>query len=93
MEYNSQGKPFVYSTEEEAQRAIAEYTIERLRQFLAGEWGFDDAMTAEEYVIGVDVQPDGSVCDESGQCFGLKDMVRSPRRKHVSEEIDAYIRK
>lgn len=73
VEYNDQGKPFVYSTEEEAQRAIAEYTIERLRQFIVGERDFDDAMTVEEYVVDVDVQPDGSVCDESGQCFGRTD--------------------
>ncbi len=79
VEYNGEGKPFVYSTEAEAQRAIAEYTIERLQQFIAGERDFDDAMTVEEYVVDVDVQPDGSVCDESGQCFGHTASFPSPQ--------------
>lgn len=70
IEYNDKGKPIVYATEEEAQRAIAEYTIERLQQFIVGERDFDDAMTVEEYVVDVDVQPDGSVCDENDQRFG-----------------------
>jgi hypothetical protein len=73
VEYNGQGTPFVYSTIEAAQRAIAEYTIERLQQFLVGERDFDDAMTVEEYVVDVHVQSDGSVCDESGQRFGRTD--------------------
>lgn len=70
VEYTGDGKPFVYATEEEAQKAIAKYFIERLQQFIVGERDFEDAMMAEEYVMDVDVQPDGSVCDESGQCFG-----------------------
>jgi len=78
IEYNGKNKPFVYSTEEEAQRAIAENTIERLQQFISGERDFGDAMTVEEYVVDVDVLPDGTVCDESGKCFGLKDNV--PRK-------------
>lgn len=69
VEYAGDGKPFVYATEEEAQKAIAEYTIERLQQFIAGDRDFADAMTVEEYVVDVDVWPDGSISDESGLCF------------------------
>lgn len=71
VERDGQGYPFVYMTLLEAQHAIAEDTIERIRQFFIGEREFDDAMTVEEYIVKVDVLPDGSVCDESGQCFGL----------------------
>lgn len=70
VEFDGNGKPFIYPTESEAQKAIAEYTIDRLQQFLAGERDFGDAMTVEEYVVDVDVLPDGSISDESGQCFG-----------------------
>lgn len=70
VERDGQGYPCVYPNLLAAQRAITEYAIERLRQFLAGEREFDDAMTVEEYVIEVDVLPDGAVCDESGRCFG-----------------------
>ena len=70
VERDGQGFPFTYPTLLEAQHVIAEDTIERIRQFSIGEREFDDAMTVEEYIVEVDVQPDGSVCDESGQCFG-----------------------
>ena len=71
VERDGEGNPYVYPTLLAAQRVIAEDTIERIQQFLIGEREFDDAMTVEEYIVEVDVQPDGSVCDESGQCFGL----------------------
>lgn len=70
VEFDGNGRPFIYATESEAQKAIAEYTIERLQQYIAGERDFDDAMTVEEYVVDVDVWLDGSISDESGQCFG-----------------------
>jgi hypothetical protein len=61
--------PVVYLTREEAEREIAEYTIERLRQFLAGERDFDDAITVEEYVVPVTIFPNGSITDEDGNVF------------------------
>jgi hypothetical protein len=70
VERDDEGNPFVYVTEEEAQRVIAEDTIERLRQFLDGEREFDDAVTVDEYVMEVDVFPDGSITDERGRYFG-----------------------
>jgi hypothetical protein len=44
--------------------------MEKLRQFLAGERDFDDAMTVEDYILPVDVLPDGYILDEDGNCFG-----------------------
>jgi hypothetical protein len=62
-----------YPTIEAAQREIADDVIEKLSQFLEGERDFDDAMTVEDYILPVDVLPDGSVLDEDGNCFGKKD--------------------
>ncbi len=67
---DGEGNPFVYPTLLAAQQEIAEDTIERIQQFLNGEREFDDAMTIEEYLVEVGVLPDGSVCDQNGQCFG-----------------------
>ncbi len=69
IERNEQGNPVVYATEVEAQRVIAEDTMERLRQFLAGEREFEDAMTVEEYIVPVSVLPDGSIVDETDNHF------------------------
>lgn len=55
------GKPCVFSTEIEAQREIADNLITRLQEFIDGERDFEDAMTVEEFVVSVDLQPDGSV--------------------------------
>ncbi|MEO7300859.1 MAG: hypothetical protein ABI042_20020 [Verrucomicrobiota bacterium] len=60
----------VYPTLFEAQREIADDTIERLRQFMEGQRDFDDAMTVEEYVEEVDVFYDGSILDKNGNWFG-----------------------
>lgn len=63
-------KYVVFETELEAQREIADHAINRIRQFLDGERDFDDAMTVEEYVVPVTVQPDGTFTDETGNSFG-----------------------
>ena len=65
--------PVVYPTFEAAQREIADDVMEKLRQFLDGQRDFEDAMTVEDYILPVDVLPDGSVLDEDGNCFGKKD--------------------
>ncbi len=70
VERDERNNPFVYPTEAEAQRSIAEDVIDRLQQFLDGERDFDDAMTVEEYIVEVDVSPDGSIIDANGNCFG-----------------------
>lgn len=59
----------VYATELEAQREIAEYTIDRIHQFLQGEREFGDAIIVEEYVVPVTVFADGSITDEDGNVF------------------------
>lgn len=69
VERNEHEKPVVYATREEAEREIAEYCIQRLQQYLAGEREFDDAITVEEYVVPVTAFPDGSITDQDGNVF------------------------
>ena len=66
--------PVVYPTLEAAQREIADDVMEKLRQFLEGEREFEDAMTVEDYILPVDVLPDGSILDEDGNCFGKNEV-------------------
>jgi len=60
----------VFPTKVEAQREIADFMMTRLQQFLDGERDFDDAVTVEEYVVEVEVFPDGKIVDADGNCFG-----------------------
>ncbi|MES2657706.1 MAG: hypothetical protein V4689_03755 [Verrucomicrobiota bacterium] len=60
----------VFPTELEAQSEIADFMMTRLQQFLDGERDFEDAITVDEYVVEVDVLPDGRIVDEAGNCFG-----------------------
>lgn len=66
------GKPCVFKTEIEAQREIADNAMTRLKEFIDGEREFEDAMTVEEYVVSVDVNPDGSIVDADGNRFGAE---------------------
>lgn len=70
VERDERGNPVVYATMLEAQRVIAEDTIERICQFLENQRDFDDAMTVEEYVEEVDVLPDDSIWDKDDRHFG-----------------------
>ncbi len=64
------GKPCVFKTEVEAQREITDFVMTRLQEFIDDEdRDFEDAMTVEEYVVPVDVYPDGSIVDAEGNCF------------------------
>lgn len=65
--------PVVSPTIEAAQRVIADDVMDHLREFLDGERDFDDAMTVDDYILPVDVLPDGSILDEDGNRFGKKD--------------------
>ena len=47
--------------ERQAEREIADYAILRLHQFMVGARDFEDAITIEEYVVEVDVFPDGTI--------------------------------
>ena len=64
-------RPFVFDSRLEAEREIADFAITRLQEFLEGDRDFDDAMTVEEYVVEVDVLPDGSILTEDGGHFGV----------------------
>ena len=64
------GYPRVYATELEAQREIVEHHLALIKQFLGGERDFDDAMTVEDFILPVDVWPDGSISIEDGRIFG-----------------------
>ena len=70
IEWKERNMPVVYPTLAEAQRVIVEDAIERMEQFLAGQRDFDDATTIEEYIMEVNVFPDGSIRDNNGNYFG-----------------------
>lgn len=67
--YDSDDRPVVFPTRLEAEREIVDLAMIRLQQFLDGERDFDDAITIEEYIVEVDVWPDGSITDEDGNHF------------------------
>jgi hypothetical protein len=69
IERDEKNKPVTYATERDAQLEIADVTIDRIQQFIAGGRDYDDAMTVEEYVEPVDLHPDGSITDEHGNSF------------------------
>ena len=63
------GRACVFATEREAQVEIVDNMMIRLQEFLDGERDFDDAVTLEEYVVEVDVLPDGLIVDADGNEF------------------------
>lgn len=70
--YDDRNLPVVYATELEAQREIADDLIKHLQQFLAGEREFDDAISTDDFILPVDVWPDGSISTEDGCIFGRR---------------------
>jgi len=62
--------PIVFATERDAQREIADNQLTRIQQFLDGERDFDDAITTDEFVLPVNVWPDGSISIEGGRVYG-----------------------
>ena len=67
------GVIITYTTEREAQVEIAEMLIEHLKQFLAGERDFADASTTGDFILPVQVYPDGTIQTENGQHFGIQE--------------------
>ncbi len=65
--------PVTYATERDAQREIAEMMMEFLKQFLAGERDFDDAIVCEDFIQPVEVWPDGTIQTEDGHRFGRRE--------------------
>ncbi len=70
--YDDTNFPVVYATELEAQREIADDLMEHLQQFLDGEREFDDAISVDDFILPVDVWPDGSISTEDGSIFGKR---------------------
>ena len=66
---NDRERICVFPTELEAQREIVDAVMIRLQQFLDGDRDFEDAMTVEEYIVEVDVCPDGTIVDADGNEF------------------------
>lgn len=64
--YAGDGSPIVFATELEAQREIADNQLARFQQFLDGEREFDDAIATDEFVLPVDLWPDGSISLKDG---------------------------
>jgi hypothetical protein len=71
--YDETGYPVIFPTELEAQREIADHQLIRIRQFLDGERDFDDAITTDEFVLPVDVWPDGRISAENGRFYGKQE--------------------
>lgn len=70
--HDEKGLPVTYATEREAQLEIVDDLQERLRQFIVGERDFEDTITIEDFVLPVDVWPDGRISIEDGSVFGKK---------------------
>jgi hypothetical protein len=68
--YDETDYPIVFPTELEAQREIADTQLALIQQFLDGERDFHDAITTDEFVLPVDVWPDGSISTEDGRIYG-----------------------
>jgi hypothetical protein len=67
---DERGFPVIYETKREAQKEVAEMIIEHLQQFITGERDFEDAITTEDFILPVDVWPDGTISTEDGCRFG-----------------------
>ena len=65
--------PVVFDTEREAQREIADHQLIRIQQFLDDERDFADAINTDEFVLPVDVWPDGSISIEDGRLYGKQE--------------------
>jgi len=62
----------VFPSELEAQREIVDAIMTRLQEFHDGERDFEDAVSVSEYVVEVEVLPDGRIMDAEGNCFGCR---------------------
>jgi hypothetical protein len=62
--------PVVFSNEFEAQCEIADTQITLIQQFLDREREFHGAISADEFVLPINVWPDGSISTEDGRKYG-----------------------
>lgn len=68
--YDETDYPVAFSTELEAQREIADNQLTRIQEFLDGERDYEDAIATDEFVLPVEVWPDGRISIEDGRIFG-----------------------
>ena len=54
-------KPVIFATREEAEFEIIDFVSDRFEEYLDGKRDLEDAMTIEEFVVGVEVMEDGTV--------------------------------
>jgi len=71
--YDETDYPVVFPTELEAQREIADNQLTRIQEFIDGHRDYDDAISTDEFVLPVDVWPDGRISIEDGRIFGKVD--------------------
>lgn len=71
--HNEKGFPVTYATEREAKLEIVDDLQERLRQFIAGERDFEEAIAIEDFILSVDAWPDGSISLQNGSVFGKRE--------------------
>jgi len=71
--YDETDYPVVFPTELEAQREIADNQLTRIQEFINGERDYHDAISTDEYVLPVDVSPDGTIATKDGKTFGKID--------------------
>ena len=64
------GFPIAYATEREARIEIAEMLIAQLHQFIEGERDFTDALSTGDFILPIEVWPDGTIETEDGRRFG-----------------------
>ncbi len=76
---NAHERICVFSTEREAQLEIVDLMMTRLQEFINGEREFDDAVTLEDYVVDVEVYPDGVIVDADGNVFELESVQARAR--------------
>ncbi len=69
VERGLEGKPVVYTTLAAAEREIADLAIKRLHEVLVGARALEEAIPLEDFVVEVDLMPDGSIRDEWGRAF------------------------
>lgn len=64
------GLPIVYATELEAQREIADHHLTLIQQFLDDQRDFEDALTVEDFILPINVWPDGRISTDDGRTWG-----------------------
>jgi hypothetical protein len=60
----------VFNTQREAELEIVDFMQTRLQEFIEGQRDFEDAITVEEYVVPVEILPDGRILGSDGAVIG-----------------------